>query len=187
MTLFSRHTHTHTHKQLLNRNPKHRLGSQHDTEDLKRHGFFKSIDWTLLESRQIVPSFKPYIDSDDSVVNFDVEFTQLDINQELPMSMRLFDEEDRSADWVTQASSYVNPTPIHLKQPTTTSSGTKPVPMPKEVVNQSKGEDTLQDHFRGFVFVFIIVLGIGGPGRRGQEQGAKNQKRAKLLCFWDIV
>ncbi|KAI8459804.1 kinase-like domain-containing protein [Phakopsora pachyrhizi] len=94
-------------KGLLNRNPKHRLGAQNDAEDLKKHAFFKTIDWHLLETRQIVPSFKPYIDSDDSVANFDKEFTNLNIEEQLPMTIRGlgdFDENDKSDDWLKQAS-----------------------------------------------------------------------------------
>ncbi|KAG0145388.1 hypothetical protein CROQUDRAFT_716113 [Cronartium quercuum f. sp. fusiforme G11] len=113
-------------KGLLNRNPKHRLGSQNDTEDLKSHPFFKSIDWLLLLNRQIVPTFKPFIDSDESVVNFDPEFTKVDINLELLK----FDESDRSADWVAQA--------VAIK--------------PIELNSRRHIDDNMQDHFRGFSY-----------------------------------
>ncbi|KAA1117735.1 hypothetical protein PGT21_021560 [Puccinia graminis f. sp. tritici] len=107
-------------KGLLNRNPKHRLGSQNDTEDLKKHEFFKSIDWHKLSLREVIPTFKPHIESDESVSNFDREFTTLDISEHLPSTIKerlvqdsngavggvgkCFDENDRSDDWVKKAS-----------------------------------------------------------------------------------
>ncbi|WVQ65408.1 uncharacterized protein L199_003584 [Kwoniella botswanensis] len=62
-------------KGLLNRNPQNRLGARRGTEELKEHPFFKSIDWDLLYKKQITPPFKPIVDSDESVANFDPEFT----------------------------------------------------------------------------------------------------------------
>jgi hypothetical protein len=61
--------------QLLNRNPQNRLGAKRDTAELKEHPFFASIDWDLLYKKQITPPFKPIVDSDESVANFDPEFT----------------------------------------------------------------------------------------------------------------
>ena len=58
--------------QLLNRNPKHRLGAQRDAAELKEHPFFKLIDWVALAAREVSPPFKPYVESDESVANFDV-------------------------------------------------------------------------------------------------------------------
>lgn len=66
-------------KGLLNRNPKHRLGSENDAEDLKRHPFFAQIDWNLLANKKIPPPFKPLVESEDSVANFDPEFTGTDL------------------------------------------------------------------------------------------------------------
>lgn len=65
-------------KGLLNRNPKHRLGTQNDANDLKNHAFFKEIDFDLLMRKQIPPLFKPLVESDESVANFDPEFTCAD-------------------------------------------------------------------------------------------------------------
>lgn len=87
--------------QLLNRNPKHRLGATRDAAELKEHAFFKSIDWTALAARQIAPPFKPYVDSDESVANFDPEFTEANLLDEAPDDVT-FDEEDPSADWLDQ-------------------------------------------------------------------------------------
>lgn len=89
--------------QLLNRNPKHRLGATRDAAELKEHAFFKSIDWEHLAARQIPPPFKPYVDSDESVANFDPEFTEANLMDEAPVDVN-FDEDDPSADWLDQAS-----------------------------------------------------------------------------------
>lgn len=88
--------------QLLNRNPKHRLGAQRDAAELKEHPFFKSIDWDLLAKRQIPPPFKPYVDSDESVANFDPEFTEANLFDEAPHDVE-WDDDDPSADWIERA------------------------------------------------------------------------------------
>ncbi|KAF2432740.1 kinase-like protein [Tothia fuscella] len=62
-------------KGLLNRNPKHRLGSQGDAEELKAHPFFADIDWDALGKKNLVPPFKPKLKSELDVSNFDPEFT----------------------------------------------------------------------------------------------------------------
>lgn len=67
--------------QLLNRNPKHRLGAQRDALDLKEHPFFKDIDFEALSKKQVTPPFKPLVESDESVANFDPEFTETDLSE----------------------------------------------------------------------------------------------------------
>lgn len=62
-------------KGLLNRNPKHRLGSINDARELKAHSFFHDIDWDLLKSKSIPPPFKPHLTSETDTSNFDPEFT----------------------------------------------------------------------------------------------------------------
>lgn len=68
-------------KGLLNRNPKHRLGAKNDAQDLKDHAFFKDIDFVALSQKQLTPPFKPSVESDESVANFDPEFTETDLKQ----------------------------------------------------------------------------------------------------------
>ncbi|THH02732.1 hypothetical protein EW026_g135 [Hermanssonia centrifuga] len=87
-------------KGLLNRNPKHRLGAQRDAAELKDHAFFKSIDWNALASKQLTPPFKPVVESDESVANFDPEFTTADVRDAGPDEIMDLDEEDPSEDWV---------------------------------------------------------------------------------------
>lgn len=92
--------------QLLNRNPKHRLGAQRDTAELKEHPFFKDVDWKALAAKQVEPPFKPTVESDESVAYFDTEFTSADVREmgfgddeeEKPPSL---DENDPSEDWTS--------------------------------------------------------------------------------------
>jgi hypothetical protein len=85
----------HPYTQLLNRNPKHRLGAQRDTAELKEHPFFKSIDWDALGKKQVTPPFKPVVDSDESTNNFDPEFTSADLRQ---TGIDIFDDDDMMSD-----------------------------------------------------------------------------------------
>ncbi|THH27290.1 hypothetical protein EUX98_g6902 [Antrodiella citrinella] len=89
-------------KGLLNRNPKHRLGSHRDAAELKEHAFFKSIDWEALSRKQVTPPFKPVVESDESVANFDPEFTTTDVREQ---ALSDWDDEDPSEDWVALSQS----------------------------------------------------------------------------------
>ena len=61
---------------LLTRDPLKRLGSgPTGAEEIKRHPFFKSINWAKLERREIVSSFKPSVKCCRSVENFDKIWT----------------------------------------------------------------------------------------------------------------
>lgn len=66
-------------KGLLNRNPKNRLGSQRDAQELKEHQFFADIDWDALMHKKIPPPFKPVLKNEHDVSNFDTEFTNVPI------------------------------------------------------------------------------------------------------------
>lgn len=61
----------------LNKNPEERLGCDHETgfSDIKSHAFFKSIDWEALAAKQVTPPYRPKIDSDRDLENFDPTFT----------------------------------------------------------------------------------------------------------------
>jgi serine/threonine protein kinase SCH9 len=90
--------------QLLNRNPKHRLGSQRDTQELKEHPFFKTIDWHALALKQVTPPFIPDVESDESVACFDPEFTGMSLEDLGVLEDSEFDEDDPSEAWVESAS-----------------------------------------------------------------------------------
>lgn len=68
---------SHVLKGFLNKDPKDRLGCQLQTgfTDIKSHTFFRSIDWDMLEKKQVVPPFKPQITDDYGLENFDTQFT----------------------------------------------------------------------------------------------------------------
>ncbi|KAE8214806.1 hypothetical protein CF327_g1826 [Tilletia walkeri] len=63
--------------QLLERDPRKRLGSQANGAQLiKAHPFFsKHIDWDLLMAKKVQPPFKPAVASAIDTSNFDPEFT----------------------------------------------------------------------------------------------------------------
>ncbi|GBM66708.1 Atypical protein kinase C [Araneus ventricosus] len=64
-------------KGFLNKNPAERLGchSQSGFSDITSHPFFKSIDWNLLEGKQVPPPYKPKLETDRDLEHFDPQFT----------------------------------------------------------------------------------------------------------------
>ncbi|XP_072505621.1 protein kinase C delta type [Notamacropus eugenii] len=58
-------------EKLFERDPTKRLGV---TGNIKVHAFFKTINWTLLEKREVEPPFKPKVKSAGDYNNFDREF-----------------------------------------------------------------------------------------------------------------
>ncbi|XP_006898282.1 PREDICTED: serine/threonine-protein kinase N2 isoform X1 [Elephantulus edwardii] len=63
-------------RRLLRRNPERRLGAgEKDAEDVKKHPFFRLIDWSALMDKKVKPPFVPTIRGRKDVSNFDDEFT----------------------------------------------------------------------------------------------------------------
>ncbi|KAL8212392.1 UNVERIFIED_CONTAM: hypothetical protein K2H54_045194 [Gekko kuhli] len=58
-------------EKLFERDPIKRLGV---TGNIRDHSFFKTINWTLLEKREVDPPFKPKVKSANDYSNFDREF-----------------------------------------------------------------------------------------------------------------
>ncbi|KAF5395536.1 Non-specific serine/threonine protein kinase [Paragonimus heterotremus] len=81
---------------LLKRDPKERLGSKEDVEEIKRHKFFRrhEINWSDVFNRRLRPPFRPKLISDNDVSMFDPNFTRLqpivspaDIGRSIPPDM----------------------------------------------------------------------------------------------------
>ncbi|KAL5813978.1 hypothetical protein ACOSQ3_024760 [Xanthoceras sorbifolium] len=59
-------------KGLLQKDPSKRLGSgPSGGDDIKRHKWFRSINWKKLEARELQPKFKPDVSGKDCTANFD--------------------------------------------------------------------------------------------------------------------
>jgi len=61
--------------QLLNRDPKKRLGSKDDVNDIKVHPFFKTVSWEKMMKKEIDPPYKPKVKAATDTANFDSTFT----------------------------------------------------------------------------------------------------------------
>ncbi len=73
---------------LLRKDPAKRLGSQmpKDLAIIKKHRFFRKIDWKKLAARELEPPVQPLITDPELAENFSEEFTKLGLS--LPVSQR---------------------------------------------------------------------------------------------------
>uniref|UniRef100_A0A7N6FHK3 protein kinase C n=1 Tax=Anabas testudineus TaxID=64144 RepID=A0A7N6FHK3_ANATE len=63
-------------RRLLRRSPERRLGAgERDAEEVKKHLFFRNVDWNGLLAKKVKPPFVPTIQDANDVSNFDDEFT----------------------------------------------------------------------------------------------------------------
>jgi hypothetical protein len=163
----------------LNRNPKHRLGAERDAAELKEHPFFKSIDWHLLANKQITPPFKPVVESDESVANFDPLFTSSDL-RDIPFEWGAGDIGGSGGGGggggATSSSghSYNGPgggMSASGGSKTTSGAGSmaiKPTRPPLAPAGGSPLTSSIQENFRGFTYTgesMLVSLGGGGGGR----------------------
>lgn len=66
--------------QLLQKDATKRLGSgKMGSEEIKRHKWFKPINWKKLEARQIQPSFRPEVAGKQCVANFEKHWTDMPV------------------------------------------------------------------------------------------------------------
>ncbi|XP_040854926.1 serine/threonine-protein kinase N2 isoform X1 [Ochotona curzoniae] len=95
-------------RRLLRRNPERRLGAgEKDAEDVKKHPFFRLIDWNALMDKKVKPPFVPTIRGREDVSNFDDEFTSEAPILTPPREPRILSEEEQEmfrdfdyiADW----------------------------------------------------------------------------------------
>jgi len=133
-------------KGLLCRNPKHRLGAERDAEELKEHPFFASIDWHALNEKQIPPPFKPAVESDESVSNFDPEFTEANLFEEAPADVN-FDDDDPSPGWLEKASLSRSSSQREREGAVKIAKPKRPAAQPSAPLSES-----VQENFRGFTF-----------------------------------
>ncbi|CAF3809208.1 unnamed protein product [Rotaria magnacalcarata] len=63
--------------ELLRRQVSHRLGSgPDDAESIKKHSFFRHLNWADVYAKRYEPPHKPILKSDDDVSQFDTKFTK---------------------------------------------------------------------------------------------------------------
>uniref|UniRef100_A0A8C3YJD0 Serine/threonine-protein kinase N2 n=1 Tax=Catagonus wagneri TaxID=51154 RepID=A0A8C3YJD0_9CETA len=95
-------------RRLLRRNPERRLGAgEKDAEDVKKHPFFRLIDWNALMDKKVKPPFVPTVRGREDVSNFDDEFTSEAPILTPPREPRILSEEEQEmfrdfdyvADW----------------------------------------------------------------------------------------
>ncbi|CAG0889054.1 unnamed protein product [Cyprideis torosa] len=92
-------------KRLLKRVTSHRLGSSpSDADPIKRHPFFRLVNWADVQARKLTPPFKMDLVSDDDVSQFDTKFTKM-TPFDSPDDTRLSD----SVNQVFQGFTYVAP------------------------------------------------------------------------------
>lgn len=100
-------------KGFLNKNPADRLGCRRETGfvDIIHHPFFKSVDWEMLERKQVAPPYVPRLDSDRDLAHFPPEFTDEPV-QLTPDDPSIIDRIDQSE---FEGFEYVNPLLMSLE------------------------------------------------------------------------
>ncbi|KAI3726927.1 hypothetical protein L1987_66734 [Smallanthus sonchifolius] len=68
-------------KGLLQKDPSLRLGSgPRGADDIKKHKWFRTINWKKLECRELQPKFKPVVSGEDCTENFDKCWTAMPLD-----------------------------------------------------------------------------------------------------------
>ncbi|GAB4856225.1 Serine/threonine-protein kinase AtPK2/AtPK19 [Ancistrocladus abbreviatus] len=67
-------------KGLLQKDPSKRLGSgSTGSEEIKRHKWFRPVNWKKLEAREIQPSFRPEVAGKHCIANFEKRWTDMPV------------------------------------------------------------------------------------------------------------
>lgn len=99
------------HRLLLKDSRKRLGGGPDDANELKRHPFFKDLDWHALGKKQVPAPFIPKISGELDVSNFAEEFTSmLPVDPEVPVVAEWDDD-------LFRGYSYVGPTSRHIQSP----------------------------------------------------------------------
>lgn len=61
---------------LLQKDKKVRLGSQNDANDIKKHPFFKDVDWQKMQKLEVQPPYAPPVADTDNFEFFDPSIQQ---------------------------------------------------------------------------------------------------------------
>jgi serine/threonine protein kinase SCH9 len=154
------------------------------------------IDWKALALKQVTPPFKPIVESDESTSNFDPEFTSADV-RDVGLAEMDLDEEDPSANWVSQSIGSVGFThtpngPLGSERESGTKSahglnghshGTSINGRPQSIqIKQKKNKDqvgspltnSVQANFRGFTYSGkeSVVTPAGALPKQENEEDA---------------
>jgi len=95
-------------KGLLQKDANMRLGSGlGGSDEIKKHKWFKSINWKKLDAREIEPSFRPNVAGKHCIANFEKRYTKMDVLNSSPVGSPV------GEDWQFNGFSYVNPSHLH--------------------------------------------------------------------------
>ncbi|XP_052821056.1 protein kinase C iota type-like isoform X1 [Mya arenaria] len=94
-------------KGFLNKNQKERLGchAQSGFADIQSHAFFRTIDWEMLQNKQIAPPYRPSLKGERDLEHFDPAFTNEPV-QLTPDDPKIIEKIDQSE---FDGFEYVNP------------------------------------------------------------------------------
>jgi serine/threonine protein kinase len=67
---------------LLRRDPKKRISN---ASDVKKHKWFKKINWDDVSEKKVKPIFKPVVKSEEDCSNIDMQFLREEIKETMPM------------------------------------------------------------------------------------------------------
>ena len=161
-----------TLSQLLNRNPQNRLGAKRGAAELKEHPFFSQINWELLYRKQVTPPFKPLVDSDESVANFDPEFTNSSLQD---AGIQLWDEDEMDAPASSTRHNYLGPGGS-LTSPAGQHMGNQnavPIQRPGAKPTGEAGSpltSSLQENFRGFTYTGESLMPVSHLGDQSMDE-----------------